>query len=271
MYDYARRTIAHNSMLIDDSQEPLPGNVRTRDGGQICHHDADGEWLKRTGLKQVAWKTYDTANFKTFGVGDDYYYMCGDATNAYNLKDFKKCELFTREIVYIHEIDPPVIVIFDRVVSTKRTSRKTWLLHTHEEPQIGGAAATISQKHGGQLIVQSLLPAKAQIRVVGGPGKEYWVDDPGINVAERVNGAWRIEVSPSDEEASTNFLTVLYPCDPGSAAPVSKVLEQNGHTGCGLLVAGRNYEILFNNTGQNGGTLNGKPLVTTDANAAKPN
>ena len=43
MYDYARRTIAHNSMLIYDPQEPLPENVRTRDGGQVCHHDADGE------------------------------------------------------------------------------------------------------------------------------------------------------------------------------------------------------------------------------------
>jgi hypothetical protein len=49
------------------------------------------------------------------------------------------------------------------------------------------------------------------------------------------------------------------------------VIEQNGRTGCQLLVAGRRYELLFNTTGENGGTFNGKPLVTTDANSAKPN
>lgn len=269
MYDYARRTIAHNSMLIYDPQEPLPQNVHTRDGGQICHHDADGDWMRATGLTQVAWKTYDTADFKTFGVGDAYYYMCGDATKAYNLKDFRKCEQFTREIVYVREVDPPVIVIFDRVVSTKPSSKKTWLLHTHDEPQITGTTVAVREPSGGQLIVQSLLPTQATIRAVGGPGKEYWVDDPGINVAERVYGAWRIEVSPSVQQASDRFLTVLYPCDPGAAPPEAKLIENSGRSGCKVTVDSKQYEILFNTAGDNGGTFNGQPLATTDVATRK--
>ncbi len=269
MYDYARRTIAHNSMLIYDPDEPLPKHVRTRDGGQICHHDAQGAWMKETGLTQVAWKTYDTADFKTFGVGDAYYYMCGDATRAYNLKEFKKCELFTREVVYVKEIDPPVLVIFDRVVATKPSSKKTWLLHTHEEPEIRGTTATV-REHRGQLMVQSLLPANPQLRVVGGPGKEYWVDDPGINVEASIRGRWRLEISPGTRQASDLFLTVLYPCDPGSAAPVSRVIEQRDRTGCEIMIAGKKYEILFNTKGDNGGTFNGQPFATTDPNAAQP-
>ncbi|HXG10172.1 MAG TPA: heparinase II/III family protein [Gemmataceae bacterium] len=268
MYDYARRTIAHNSMLIYDPAEPLPPHVRTRDGGQVCHHDPQGAWMKRTGLTEIAWRTYDTADFKTFGVGDTYYYLCGDATRAYNLKDFKKCEWFTREIIYIKEIDPPVIVIFDRVVATKPTSKKTWLLHTHEEPRISGMTVIVREQEG-QLTVQSLLPANPQIRVVGGPGKEYWVDDPGINVEASVYGRWRLEVSPSTEQASDLFLTVLYPCDPGSAPPASRVIARGGRTGCEVAVAGKKYEILFNTKGDNGGTFNGQPFATTDPNAAR--
>jgi heparin/heparan-sulfate lyase len=271
MYDYARRTIAHNSMLIYDPEEPLPLNVRTRDGGQVCHHDADGDWLKRTGLTQVAWKTYDTANFKTFGVGDGYYYMCGDATKAYNLKDFKKCELFTREIVYVKEIDPPLIVIFDRVVSTKPSSKKTWLLHTHEQPQISGTTVVVSEQAGGQLVVQSLLPARPQIRAVGGPGKEYWVDDPGLNVTtERIYGRWRIEISPSANQASDLFLAVLYPCDPSSPPPVSRLVERSGVAGCEVNVVGQKYEILFNTKEASGGTFNGKFLATSDPSVFNP-
>ena len=142
MYDYARRTIAHNSMLIYDPEEPLPAerpHARRRAGLPSRRRrrlDAP------TGLTQVAWKTYDTADFKTFGVGDAYYYMCGDATKAYNLKDFKKCEQFTREIVYIKEIDPPLIVIFDRVVATKPIVEKD-LAAPH-------ARATADQRHDRQ-------------------------------------------------------------------------------------------------------------------------
>jgi heparin/heparan-sulfate lyase len=264
MRDYARRTIAHNSLLVYDPEEPLPPGVNTRDGGQVFHNDEQS--LKRTGAPPLGWRTYDSCDFKAFGVGPGYYYMCGDGTQAYNYRDFRKVDRLTREVVYIHEVDPPVVVVFDRIVATKPESRKTWLLHTIHEPQVSGRTTTVSEKEG-QLIVQSLLPDQAQIEVVGGPGREYWVADPGVSCPPpngRIRGSWRLEISPSAASTADEFLTVLYPCDPGAAAPVSRVVRQADRTGCHVLVNGSEYTLLFNPRGETGGTFNGIPFATTD-------
>ena len=86
-----------------------------------------------------------------------------------------------------------------------------------------------------------------------------------------IRGRWRVEISPAAEQASDVFLTVLYPGDPGSPAPVSRVIEHGGRTGCEVALTGKKYEILFNTAGENGGTFSGKPFARTDPNAAKPN
>jgi hypothetical protein len=262
MWDYARRTIAHNSMLVYDPNEPLPARVTTRDGGQVFHHD--DEFLKRTGAELIGWRTYDTADFKTFEAGPGYYYMCGDGTRAYNYQDFKKVEQFTREVVYIKDIDPPLIVIYDRVVAAQPQSKKTWLLHTINRPQLAGNRATVCEGEG-QLIVKSLLPKEAEFQVIGGPGTEYWVADPGVNVPPpngRIWGSWRLEISPRIAAATDLFLTVLYPCDVGAAAPHAELLEPAGQAGCRLAVAGKEYTILFNTSGVNGGSFNGVAFST---------
>jgi hypothetical protein len=113
--------------------------------------------------------------------------------------------------------------------------------------------------------VQSLLPRQAQITTVGGPGKEYWVADPGENFPAngRIYGRWRLEISPSAASESDLFLTVLYPCDPGAAPPVSRLVEEEGLAGCDVAVGGRSYRVRFRTTGATGGTFNGVPFVTS--------
>jgi len=263
--NYNRRTIAHNSMLVYDPDEPLPSGVTARDGGQVFHND--DEFLRRTGAAQIGWQTYDSCDFRAFGVGDGYYYMCGDGAKAYNYQDFRKVEHFTREVIYISQIDPPPIVVFDRVVASKPSSKKTWLLHTIREPQVAGSTVTVREADG-QLTVQSLLPKNPAISVVGGPGKQYWVADPGKNYDaggdpndQGWRGNWRVEVSPTTPAAADLFLTVLYPCDPGAAPPVSRLLESEAKAGCEIAVARRTYNILFNTSGPTGGTFNGTPFA----------
>ena len=266
MRDYARRTIAHNSLLVYDPAEPLPPGVNTRDGGQVFHNDE--EFLQRTGAKLLGWRTYDSCDFRAFGVGPGYYYLCGDGTKAYNYQDFKKVELCTREVVYINDVDPPLIVVFDRVVATRPSSKKTWLLHTIQRPEVSGTTAVVREKEG-QLVVQSLLPRQAQLEVIGGPGREYWVADPGVNCPPpngRIWGSWRLEISPRAASAGDVFLTVLYPCDPESVAPTAELIEDAGQAGCRVTVAGRRHTLLFNTQGGNGGTFDGIPLSTTDPN-----
>ena len=89
----------------------------------------------------------------------------------------------------------PMLVVFDRVVSLNANWPKKWLLHAIDEPLVNGTVTgvevpdkivryagdlvTISH-NDGKLFSQTLLPASATIRKVGGTGYEFWVDDPGI-------------------------------------------------------------------------------------------
>jgi hypothetical protein len=274
--NYERATIAHNSMLVYDPAEPLPPDVTARDGGQVFRNDR--QFVERTGAKLVAWQTYDRSDFRAFGVGRGYYYMCGDGTNAYNYRDFRKVENFTREIVYVGQVDPPIVVIFDRVTAAKPSAKKTWIMHTIQEPTLAGSTATVRHR-AGQLIVQSLLPRQAVISTVGGPGKEYWVADPGQNYSasrkggeagdQGWHGNWRIEISPAAPAATDHFLTVLYPCDPGAAAPVTASIESGTRAGCEVAVGGGRFRILFNTSGATGGTFDGQPFAVSDPQAGR--
>ncbi|MFB3905064.1 MAG: heparinase II/III family protein [Acidobacteriota bacterium] len=269
--NYERATVAHNSILVYDPAEPLPPEVTARDGGQVFRNNTD--FVKRTGAAELGWKTYDRSDFRTFGVGDGYYYMCGDGTNAYNYTDLEKVENFTREAVYIAQVDPPVIVIFDRVTATKPASKKTWLLHTIQQPKIDGSTVIVNHREG-RLTVQSLLPKDAAIVSIGGPGKQFWVADPGQNYpANRRrtdaddmgwHGNWRVEISPPKRTTSDQFLTVLYPCDPGSPPPVSKLIEAQDQVGCKISVSGKTFKVVFNTDGPAGGTFNGAPFSVSD-------
>ena len=122
--------------------------------------------------------------------------------------------------------------------------------------------------------MQSLLPRNAVISTVGGPGKQYWVADPGKNYPASKSGKdadnqawrgnWRVEISPAKSAPSDQFLTILYPSDRGAAAPVSKLIEKPGKAGCSVTVGGQTFEVLFHTEGPTGGTFNGGPFAVTD-------
>jgi hypothetical protein len=119
-----------------------------------------------------------------------YHYAMGDASNAYSREKLKR---FTREVLYVPV--PDLLFVFDRVVSTNPSFRKTWLLHGVNEPSIDqdavpGApeakefknASTFRFREGsGELLVHSLLPRDRVVTRCGGPGHDFYTpgDDHG--------------------------------------------------------------------------------------------
>ena len=83
------------------------------------------------------------------------------------------------------------------------------------------------------LIQETLLPADATLHAVGGPGKEFWVDnnghgqgtnyidglstDPDDATVIREAGKWRVEVKPGSARAADSFLHVLTVAESHSA------------------------------------------------------
>ena len=127
---------------------------------------------------------------QAFEAGSDFYYLKGNATDAYHSKGFNapsdgkqaKISHFTRELAFFPDQPYPMLVVFDRVVSLNVNWPKKWLLHAIDEPLVNGTVTgvevpdkmvryagdlvTISYNEG-RLFSQTLLPASATIRKVG--------------------------------------------------------------------------------------------------------
>jgi hypothetical protein len=244
---YYTRTIAHNTILVDDPSEVFVqyGETRIADGGQY--------YLDPSRVPHAfPWEVTDLTNSDAFRIGDigafedaaSYTYALGDGTRAYNPK---KLSAFFRHFLWLKSLSgwsQPVILVFDEVEATKSSFKKTYLLHTQNKPTVSGTL--VSAAAGSGLLYQrTVFPQSAAITLVGGAGKEYLVK--GVNYPPNrapkpgeEGGAWRVEVSPSTARTHDEFLHVLYPADSGAAAPPSvRAVDAASMKGCetqGLVV-----------------------------------
>ena len=129
---------------------------------------------------------FETGNIGAFEVTDQYSYVSGDATMAYNNPAFcypgnkPKINLFTRQLAFLNK---KYLVIFDRVNSLDEKYDKRWLLHSIGEPRLfeqpveveypghreiyKGGLVRIDNKEG-TLYCQTLFGGDYFIRKVGG-------------------------------------------------------------------------------------------------------
>lgn len=171
---------------------------------------------------------------------------------------------------------PDCFVIFDRVTTAHPAYRKDWLIHTAHEPRLGDR--TIRTDHGrGRMFCRTCLPADATLRVVGGPGKEFWaagrnweIQAPRLTAAQRaLMGQWRVEVTPGQPRSEDVFLHVIEVSDQTRQhmRPV-EVIHQEGLAGVRLAARGESWEITFRTQGELGGHVRRRGTVAWDRDLA---
>lgn len=240
--NYNKRTIAHNSLLIYNSEEKFTRSTRAmrNDGGQRFPNG----WREPRSLEDML-ANYRTAEVEGQGFGPDaarpaYTYLKGDLTKAYS----EKVKEVKRSFVYLNLTGGPakaVLAVFDRVVSANPDFRKYWLLHSLEAPRVETNVITVAPRARnwqGKLVDTVLLPEKAVVTPVGGPGKEFWVfgenfpNQPRSGEREEYEtGDWRVEVTPAQASAEDLFLNVMQVMDAGSAPLAVKPLNSGASTG----------------------------------------
>ena len=252
--NYYRRSIAHNTILVYDPDETFGTDEKplANDGGQALATEdkqllAEGARAAYPTLAQMQpGGTNALDGILAFENRADFAYALGDATKAYSpakLSDFRRSIVYLRNFAGTH----PVVVVHDRVVATNPRFKKTYLLHSVNEPVIDNKLRRVTitiddattAKLPSSLIQETVLPTKATITKVGGPDKAFWVDDDGTGpghgknynehqrtghddcVALREAGQWRVEVTPSESEAraADSFLHVLTVTESSTAAP----------------------------------------------------
>jgi hypothetical protein len=226
--NYYSRTVAHNAITVFDPNEEFTkyGIEHANDGGQrwlMPGEDVENAWPPFADDTVDRSKGYRLGGITRYEDGAGYTYAVGDGTPAYSPK--KLVEL-KRHFLWLNSVEDwkhPVVIVFDDVVSRRASFRKAYLLHTANEPEIDGARVR-AENGDGALYQYTLVPEEHEITAIGGPGKEFWVDGDNYPPArgprpKEEPGAWRIEVSPSDESTSDRFLHALYVADEDEEAP----------------------------------------------------
>jgi hypothetical protein len=240
--NYARKAIAHNTVLVYDPAEQFAwgGN----DGGQRVIDSNDFPSVLEGPDAYAPGSVFDVGpGILEFESNDVYDYILGDASNAYGSKVSK----FTRQFIYLK---PDIFVIFDIVTSIDPSFEKRWLLHPYnngEAPKVidsktGATASGNSPRAGltvydtaevdmfivrstneggdGKLWVKVLLPETSWIRRIGGSSHEFEsfqaLNDSSnpatnyeVNNYKNVMGWGRFEVAPKDQNLTDYFLHVL--------------------------------------------------------------
>ena len=234
--NFFKRTIAHNSLLIFDPNEKFAswnygGEDKTEfadnDGGQRMPGD---RWNTCRSFEDFLSPEYTTGRalaqgMETGTMEPDYSYLKGDLTQAYS----DKVKEVKRSFVFLNLKDekvPAALIVYDKVVASNPDFKKYWLMHSIEEPSIENNQFIIKRtKNGdsGMVHTDVLLPKAedAEIKKVGGKGKEFWVfgtnyaNDALPNRPDEANerGAWRVEVSPIKPTAENYFLNVMQVAD----------------------------------------------------------
>ena len=261
---YTKRTIAHNSLLIHDPDEVFEcynygGADKTptaaNDGGQRL---VGKGWDTCRSFEDLLSEEYTVGKTLAHGFGPskdrpEFTWLKGDITQAYS----SKVSSVIRSFVFMNLKDkhiPAALVVYDRVVSSNPSFRKTWLLHSIEEPDIDGDCFTVSRTADGDrgmLRCDCLLPEGLTITKVGGPGKEFLVDGVNYPATPQPNrpdvagerGAWRVEVSPGAPALQDCFLNVMQMAD-NDCGSFHGITRLEGDRVCGIMLAGRG--VLFN-------------------------
>ncbi len=198
--NYYRRTVAHNTMLVDEPGETFFWGEdlwrAANDGGQRMNSSRYWNTIRSVDDWQRTRALWDVALVEAASFHDgDYQYVRGNATNAYAAS---KVSLFTRDLLYLPARG--VLAVFDRVRSPSPDFKKVWLLHGVNRPRVEssqggnavghggtsyGAATTVAWEDGaGSLRVHPVLPRARDVTIRGGEGWEFWT--PG----DEHGGAW---------------------------------------------------------------------------------
>ncbi len=250
---YYQRTVAHNCMLVFDPNEKVANYDRTdlsNDGGQ--RYPDNGKEAKTLDMLLDPAFGHRVGEVLAYRIDEGenprYSYLKGDLTDAYTEKVTGYCRSFVF-LPLCEEADKAALVVYDRIASADASFKKTWLLHTLEEPILSGdtyAAADTREGYGGELTLKTLLPKEKTVKILGNDevfrvGDVNYVAKTLEGNRHNEGGGYRLEITPKNESIEDTFLNVCGIGDRGKTHVASSYLKTETHEGA---LVGKNV-VLF--------------------------
>ena len=263
---------------VNDGGQRRVGSGYNAFFSQLNSLDDIGEWLQNWDYyhmgKMLAFAPTQNYTYTAVDITAAYNNKFSAGTpNATNRT--YRVQQAVRHMLFVPRGTAAYVVVFDQVTSTNATFVKKWLLHTVNQPVVNGSSFTVTRselvtqlpynwtvamssqlkhcpnndcssgnkyQYAGKLYGWMVQPQAGTIKLVGGPGKEFWIEDPlhpgtGTNwnqctkgqctataeglgpvddlinpdptVAPHDVGSWRIEESPSTPATQDFFLNVM--------------------------------------------------------------
>lgn len=276
--NYAYQTIAHNVATVTNPAEAaaISNNEFSRttrsianDGGQrrvggnleLYPHPLDlDEW-------QAKAEIYHTGRITELKQRDGVVMVSADISAAYTNRfsgegtvssRSRRVERYLRTFIYDRIND--LVLVYDSINKTEPGFTSRWLIHFPDTPALVGPdrfllaprAEDITAGPGGILEGQVLLPARAQITPVGGPGKEFWVDGEnyddkgavqkaamrGKRMTPAEAGTWRIEITAATLAETDEFLVAM-PLKRSWSDPTPSISCTKGHAVINCAITGK--------------------------------
>ena len=232
--NYYCRTVAHNGILVFDPAEKFSGRAwsargsgGSNDGGQMRGRGQDRVGKFKPGCES------DIGKIIAFKTGRYCAAAAGDATKSYSPAKVRRA---VRAFYHLRPEKPgpdaiDTFVVFDSVKTKKPDAEAKWVIHSIDKPKINGDRFTITHG-GGQLIGQVLLPVKPRMEIIGGRGKESFVNGknyPPTKKPDAEHGGWRIEI-PFKNQALVLLTATKKGADAAAIRPASPMGTKPGFT-----------------------------------------
>lgn len=205
--DYARRAIAHNTLVF-----PERGKADDEGGQRIFHQQGVGN-------PRALPSQCDTGDIAAFKDTAGYCHVLADVARAYD-----RVKVFYRHFLYVK---PNVVVVFD-AVSLPEKYRRVFLYHYPTKAEVSERVFRVANGGGG-LAGQVLLPRAAEVRDV--PGFKVGTRDlaPRNQGSPDITGKGRVEIEPAGAAGTTTyFLVVMTIGEGGSVRPAPAQVEDTG-------------------------------------------
>ncbi|MCR4719516.1 MAG: hypothetical protein K5768_07795 [Firmicutes bacterium] len=256
MNGYAKRSVAHNVVLIKDGIANDIGGLSFADGGQTAVPDAT-----TSAAKTASWEAHAIS-------GDDvnrpdFTYMKANLTKSY-----RSATSYKRSFIFMNmddENEPATLIVYDRI-GTSSAKPTAWLLHGLKSPTINGKRAVFTTDTGGQMTNDTLLPTSVSINSYADGYVDsshaypsgYTAQEGKVNESE----GYRIEVA-SNSATTTYFLNVVQAGDTGTTAANPALIESTNFYGVRL----KDRVVLFNKDAEwFGGTKDQEYLFNFSSN-----
>jgi hypothetical protein len=257
--NYNNDTICHNGLLIYDPGEGITGSA-VNSGGQ-----------RRPGAEprdMAAWMNDAYATGTVLGqeagpnpLTPEYSYISGDITKAYT----SKVSEVLRSMIFMPTGNinfPAVFIVADKIVSARPAFKKTFVLHSMQEPEVNGNVTVIRRDtdgYNGKLTNQTLSPANVTVTKIGGPGRQWFIGGTNYNpnnvTDNDMSYGWgRVEISPSRQSREDYFLNVMYVSDADNRAALQRAQLIETDTLIGARIFDR-VAVFNKNAVRHGGTL----------------